>query len=92
MNITEAIESALKAVVDCHPKRCLKDVAVEEAESDEDEGCWSVTVGYDMSVPSISRKSSFTGVSVFPEKYVRKYKVFEIDSKDGKIISMRSKK
>ena len=62
-------------------------VMIEEVEESEDGAYWLVTLGYD-----VQRRLSRTAGNlqdVFGPQVARHYKVFKVDAKTGRIVSMK---
>lgn len=75
------------------PNATTSNVALEEVEFLEDENCWLITLGFDDPIrinpnPLFSTKVNFFG----PQSPARKFKVFKVNAKTGKVISMRIRK
>lgn len=67
--------------MDLYPDQEYTNILLEEAERDEDEKAWSITLGY-----SIPNPASVLGVKL-PD--YRRYKVFRIDAVTGGVLSMK---
>ena len=79
IDVKEAAKIAEEYFVDLYPDQEYTNILLEEAE--QDENVWSITLGY-----SIPNPASVLGVKL-PD--YRRYKVFKIDAKAGKVLSMK---
>jgi hypothetical protein len=88
IDVKEAVRKSVAYFLKLYPKLGTgANVMLEEVEISEDGSYWIVTVGYDMQ----RHASELTGNlrDVFGPKVVRHYKVFKVDAKTGRIISMK---
>jgi hypothetical protein len=76
INVKEAVKKAAEYFSDLYGSQ-FDNVLVEEVE--ETDGCWLVTLGYDV-VPTVF--SQVSGIR-------RRFKVFKIDGETGEVISMK---
>ncbi len=81
IDVKQAAKAAAEYFVDLYPDQEYTHILLEEAEHDENENVWSITLGY-----SIPNPASVLGVKL-PD--YRRYKVFKIDAETGKVISMK---
>jgi hypothetical protein len=79
---------------DLFPDVRISNVALEEVELLEDENCWNITLGFDEPIgrtrSSVPLNKSLT--DLFGTPLTRKFKVFKVDAKTGKVVSMRIRK
>ena len=69
--------------------RQFQDIRLEEVELSDDEKNWLVTIGFSRPLPldpSLKNASKFL---LGEHQYQRDYKVFRIDSKNGKVRAMK---
>lgn len=92
LDAKQAAKLALKYFTDLFPDAKISDVALEEVEFSEDENYWLITLGYvPQTAPAPQINKSL--VTLFgPPSSARKYKVFKVDARNGKVISMRIRK
>jgi hypothetical protein len=66
-------------------------IILEEIEFNELDGCWYITLGYDI-VDTTGEQQNipvFSGVLVPKIKYRREYKIFKVRGEDGNVLSMK---
>ncbi|MGP8256486.1 MAG: hypothetical protein ACLQMU_12520 [Methanoregula sp.] len=91
IDVKEAVALAFSEVERLYGKQAV-DLLLEEMEMTEDENFWLITVGFSL---LDTRGGKATGgrmsktVAAALGMYQRKYKVFKIDRRNGKIISMK---
>ena len=87
----QAAALSLEYFKELFPDARISNVALEEVELVEDENCWLITLGYDEPVgrtrSSVPLNKSLT--DLFGVPLARKFKVFKVDARTGKVISMR---
>ena len=92
----QAAKLSLEYFNELFPNAAVSNVALEEVELLEDENCWLITLGFDEPlrlrtqslVPANKTLADLFGTS----SPARKFKVFKVDAKTGKVISMRIRK
>ncbi|MFA7420739.1 MAG: hypothetical protein WCZ90_13725 [Melioribacteraceae bacterium] len=80
IDVKQAVEAAVKYFTDLYAGKHY-DLALEEVELNSDETFWLITLGFDT-----EQKASYTLPMVSAK---RKYKIFKVDSKTGKVWSMK---
>ncbi len=88
IDVKEAVRKAVAYFLKLYPKLGADaNVMLEEVEESEDGSDWLVTLGYDIQ----RRVSRVAGnfQDVFGPQVVRHYKVFKVDAKTGRIVSMK---
>ena len=71
------------------PNAVISNVALEEVELLEDENCWLITLGFDEPL----RHKPLAAINVFgPPPPARQFKIFKVDTKTAKVISMKIRK
>jgi hypothetical protein len=90
----QAAALSLEYFRELFPDVRISNVALEEVELLEDENCWLITLGFDEPLrrtrSSVPLNKSLT--DLFGTPLMRKFKVFKVDAKTGKVISMRIRK
>jgi len=91
----QAAKLSLEYFNELFPNATASNVLLEEVEFLEDENCWLITLGFDEPVrsrdtgPSINKSMQ----NLFgPPSPSRKFKVFKVDAKTGRVIYMRIRK
>lgn len=89
----QAAKLALKYLSDLFPETQSPraEVALEEVEFSEDENYWLITLGFNSEAKS-ARPALMTAANLFGPAMARKYKVFKVDARTGKVVSMRIRK
>ena len=70
----------------------IKNLMLEEVEYDDEDKCWLITLGYDSPNPIRKKTGSISAIfqdQTIEEEIKRQYKIFEINGKTGKFISMK---
>lgn len=81
IDVKKATEIAIQYFKDLYPDK-LKKISLEEVELSTNEEFWYITLGFDQKIESM-----FNGLA--PDAFERKYKKFKIDTKEGKVWSMK---
>jgi hypothetical protein len=85
INVKEAVSSATKELQDLFPGKEFAGLELEEVELTEDGKSWLITLGFD-----VPRKGG-----LFPPQMMgsdRKYKVFKVEGRTGKVTAMKIRK
>ena len=84
LTVKEAVQAAMNLLKDLYDTRKLEDILLEAVEMDADGRHWRVTLGF-------SRKALSENVmeAIGSKKYIRSRKIFQIDSRNGDLISMK---
>ena len=89
IEVKEAVRKVVAYFSKLYPKLVTgANLMLEEVEESEDGSDWLVTLGYDIQ----RHASSLMGGNlkdVFGPQVVRHYKVFKVDAKTGRIVSMK---
>lgn len=92
----QAAKLSLEYFKELFPNATISNIALEEVELLEDENRWLITLGFDE--PPRPRTSSHVQINKsFADLFgtaspTRKFKVFKVDARTGKVISMRIRK
>jgi hypothetical protein len=92
----QAAKLSLEYFNELFPDATVSDVLLEEVEFLDEENCWLITLGFDM--PARQRTSSPVAINnpladLFrTSSPARKFKIFKVDAKTGRVISMRIRK
>lgn len=88
IDVKSATNLAIEYFLDTYSKLITKGemggVRLEEIEKSEDEKYWYITVGYDDQPPK-----NLKSLADLVGRPIRRYKTITIDSKNGKVISMK---
>lgn len=87
IDVKDAVKIATNAMAEFLPQSVHADLALEEVEISDDDKYWFITLGFNADNPDKPPLSPPLLSST--EKYIRKYKIFRIDSESGKLLSMR---
>lgn len=92
-----AAKLALDYFNELFPNATVSNVALEEVELLADENCWLITLGFDepprTKVPSPPLAINKSFADMFgTSSPTQKFKIFKVDAKTGKVISMRIRK
>lgn len=87
IDVKEAVNEAVQSTSRFYEGHELKDLLLEEVEMSEDGKYWLITIGFDM--PHSNQSKNVLMIVLNEHKYIRKYKIFKIDSKSGKVLSMK---
>lgn len=88
VDVKKAVKIANDAIKDLYSDKIQTDL--EEVEISDDEKYWLITLGFDTpkeKTVMLSRLIEETAKG--KRRYVRKYKIFKIDSDNGKVLSMK---
>ena len=92
IDVKEAARNAAEYFAGWYADQKYSDILLEEVEYDDDDNVWLITLGYSppRSIPEDMRDqlSPLSPLSSFATRE-RKYKVFRIDAKTGKVLSMK---
>lgn len=91
MDVKEAVGKAMDYLKDMYQIDQFKDVLLEEVDLSEDNKFWNVTIGFTRPQESTSGGPMATLIGQSPE-FRREFKVFQIDSENGALRSMRTRK
>jgi hypothetical protein len=91
IDVKEAVVLAFSEVEKLYGEHAF-DLLLEEVEMTEDETYWLITVGFSLlstrpGQASAARVSKTVAAAL--GRYERKYKVFKIDRRNGKVLSMK---
>lgn len=92
----QAAKLSLEYFNELFPNAVTSNVALEEVELLEDENCWLITLGFDeptrpknLSTVQMNKAiADLFGAS----STTRKFKIFKVNAKTGKVLSMRIRK
>ena len=79
IDVRHAAQAAMGYFQNLFPR--VTNFSLEEAELSDDENCWLITLGFD----ALKSKNGLD--NFLPPK--TKYKVFKVDAKTGKVLSMK---
>jgi hypothetical protein len=88
IDVKEAVRKVVAYFSKLYPKLVAgANLMLEEVEESEDGSYWLVTLGYDMH----RQASSLPGAlrAMYGPEVERNYKVFKVDAKTGRIVSMK---
>lgn len=88
----QAAMLALEYFNELFPNTAVSNVALEEVEFLEEENCWLITLGFDESVRIKSSPLSPAAHLFSSPATTRKFKIFKVNAKTGKVISMKIRK
>lgn len=91
MDVKEAVGKAMDYLKDMYQIDQFKDVLLEEVDLSEDNKFWNVTIGFTRPQESTSGGPMATLIGQSSE-FKREFKVFQIDSENGALRSMRTRK
>ena len=90
IGMKQAVLIAAKHFEELYPQLADANVMLEEVEESEDNGHWLITMGFDKLVPPPTRPA--LAARMFgpqaPE-FARHYKIIKIESKTGRVVSMK---
>ncbi len=98
IDVKQAAKAAAEYFVDLYADQQFSDILLEEVEYDEAGGAWLITIGYspprtiwEETVEEVKIKNPLSPLSDLPSTFTRerKYKIFKIDTKTGKVLSMK---
>lgn len=89
LDVKQAAKLALEYFKELYSIGPFMDVALEEVEMSDDGGYWMITLGFD--APKSSKTASPLADALGP-RFVRKFKIFKVDARTGKVVSMRIRK
>lgn len=95
IDVKTAVRSARNFISDLREvmENPLKNLRLEGIELSDDESVWLITFGYD--VPNLDESSKiYDALSAMssltePQKYIREYKVFKVETDSGQVKSMK---
>ncbi len=89
IDVKQAVSVAAAYFADLYADQSYSSVLLEEVEYNEDDNVWLITLGYSPSLTLLDAvEKSLTPLSALNPKE-RKYKIFRIDAKTGKVLSMK---
>ena len=91
VDVKEAVGKTMDYLKDMYQIDQFKDVLLEEVDLSEDNKFWNVTIGFTRPQESTSGGPMATLIGQSAE-FKRKFKVFQIDSENGALRSMRTRK
>lgn len=91
MDVKEAVGKAMDYLTDMYQIDQFKDVLLEEVDLSEDNKFWNVTIGFTRRQETTSGGPMATLIGQSTE-FRREFKVFQIDSENGALRSMRTRK
>ncbi len=91
VDVKEAVGKAMDYLKDMYQIDQFKDVLLEEVDLSEDNKFWNVTIGFTRPQESTSGGPMATLIGQSAE-FKREFKVFQIDSENGALRSMRTRK
>ena len=92
LDVKQAANLALQYFADLYPNEHFADVALEEVEMSEDEKFWLITLGFTAPPPLQPSRTKPIATLFGPPGPVRKFKVFKVNARTGKVVSMRIRK
>jgi hypothetical protein len=97
-NAKQAARLSLEYFNELFPNAVASNVALEEVEFLEDDNCWLITLGFDepkkisgIHLSGIQMSKSITDL-FGPASPARKFKIFKVNAKTGRVLSMRIRK
>lgn len=84
VGVKEAVQAAIVYLKDLPISEDLSDLRLEEVEQSDDEKYWLITLGF--YVPATAGNGP---IGEFLPRHIRKYKLFKVDAKTGKVRSMK---
>ncbi len=91
VDVKEAVGKAMDYLKDMYKIDQFKDVLLEEVDLSEDNKFWNVTIGFTRRQETTSGGPMATLIGQSTE-FKREFKVFQIDSENGALRSMRTRK
>jgi len=91
VDVKEAVGKAMDYLKDMYQIDQFKDVLLEEVDLSEDNKFWNVTIGFTRRQETTSGGPMATLIGQSTE-FKREFKVFQIDSENGALRSMRTRK
>ena len=91
VDVKEAVGKAMDYLKDMYQIDQFKDVLLEEVDLSEDNKFWNVTIGFTRRQETTSGGPMATLIGQSTE-FWREFKVFQIDSENGALRSMRTRK
>ncbi len=88
LDAKQAARLALGYYNELFPNAAVSNVALEEVEFLEEENCWLITLGFDEPV----RTKLAPAVNLFGPPPTRMFKIFKVNARTGKVISMKIRK
>jgi hypothetical protein len=85
----KAAQLAIEYFHELFTSSTISNIALEELEFSEGENCWLITLGFDETCRSNDPSQTRIPVVLRLQKIVRKYKIFKVNAKTGKVISMK---
>lgn len=90
IEVKEAITNATQAAQEYFEDfENYSDLKLEEVEHNHSENKWLITLGFNEK--KINTLNNI-GLALSNNQYIRKYKIFDIDGKTGKVLSMKIRK
>ena len=74
------------------PGTTFSNILLEEVEFLDEENCWLITLGFDEVQPPVNSLNKPMQNLFGPPAPLRKFKIFKVDAKTGRVISMRIRK
>jgi hypothetical protein len=89
IDVRQAAATATNYLISLYPQQSQSGVRLEEVELSEDERYWFITLSYPL--PTYTANPIGTILNMPPQSK-RDYKIFQIDTADGKVRSMKIRK
>ncbi|WP_018618943.1 hypothetical protein [Spirosoma luteum] len=83
ISVRDAAKNALNFYKDIYPE--ISGELIEEVEFDSTRQYWLITLSFPMKVDNSQSPLS----NILQPKFERKYKTFEVDAKNGEVVSMK---
>lgn len=85
IDVKNAVKMAFAVFNELYESKKFEDILLEEVELSNDKASWLVTIGFYRRTPSINIIES-----IGSKKYIRMYKIIQIDADTGKLIAMKN--
>lgn len=85
IDVKNAVKMAFAVFNELYESKKFEDILLEEVELSNDNASWLVTIGFYRRTPSINIIES-----IGSKKYIRMYKIIQIDADTGKLIAMKN--
>lgn len=85
IDVKNAVKMAFAVFNELYESKKFEDILLEEVELSSDNASWLVTIGFYRRTPSINIIES-----IGSKKYIRMYKIIQIDADTGKLIAMKN--
>lgn len=86
VDVKDAVKAAVAFVQEMYPAEEIRALRLEEVDFDDPTGSWLITLGW---VDQAIREGSSPFASLSAQPAPRVYKVFEVSSATGNVVSMK---